>query len=85
MRLRETAQRHILRLVVLDGGVHVRRLVRVDVAWGDGVDADAVGRPFGGEAFGEIGYGGFGRVVEDLVWWVSDGDEAHICAEKTRE
>lgn len=34
-----------------------------DVARGNGVDADAVGAPFGGEVAGELQYGRFGGVV----------------------
>ena len=41
----------------------VARLVRVDEARRDGVDADAVGTPFGGEVAAELEDGGFGGVV----------------------
>jgi len=39
---------------------------RVHVARADGVDADLVARPFGGERFGELEDGGFGGVVARL-------------------
>ena len=43
-----------------------------DVARRDGVDADAVGAPFGGEVAGELDHAGFGGVV-------GGADEALLC------
>lgn len=49
-----------------DGGAGSGDVRGVDVARAEGVDADAVGCPFGGETFGDGGDGGFRGVVEYL-------------------
>lgn len=55
-----------MRLLGLEQGFAVQR--RVHVTRGDGVDADAVGRPFGCEGFCQLGGGGFGGAVWVVVF-----------------
>lgn len=62
-------------LLGVEGGHAVER--RVHVARADGVDANAVAGPLGGEGLGELHDAGFGGVVARLLLWVVDDRTGH--------
>ena len=62
----QLAQHVLLRPLLAPLGVFLEQLFDHrghDVAGGDGVDADAVRAPFGGEVARELDYAGFGGIV----------------------
>lgn len=60
LRFSEAFQRDVGSLVRADLGVHSGCLSGVHVSWREGVDADPVWGPFGGETFADVGHGRFG-------------------------
>lgn len=63
--------------VCMGGGIRQIgfRAGSADEGGGDGVDGDVMAAPFDGEAFGEVGDGGFGHAVDGLR---GEGDEASL-------